>query len=402
MSSLLLLAASLTASDDFPLGVWYEGGAGEFRHNLIPIDPKQAEPLYLANFKDIAAHGCNIAVAPNTTPDHFSSLLDSAQKAGIKLILELGHEGGPIGEAVRKGGTPKTDALRAAFEERLKPIQNHPALARVQLLDEPWKEVMPTYAAVARELKRFNPKMPPFTCIIEADHVTKFLSETHSDVVAFDCYPLGVNTPVGDEKALKRFEDVAFKAAAGAGFYTADAWAVIQCHAITGSLRYPTPAELRRMTHTALAAGCKGIFWFLYQTEWLDPKKGIEMGGLVDGKYQPRALWDEVGRLTAQIRKIAPVLEELEAEGARNTCSDGLDSVFFGEGGLYVYLVNPDVFKVRTLNVSVFPEFLRNGFTLVPAAGGDAIPAVKTGEKFNAKVHLEAGDGGLFKVEFNR
>lgn len=405
LNALLALSFAFTPSPspkdiDFPLGVWYEGGVGAFRHNLISDDPKAAYDLYLRNFRDIAAHGCNVAVAPNSTPEHHKAILDAAEKAGIKLILELGHEGGPIGEAVRKGGEPDTEALAEAFKERLGPIRKHPALWRVQLLDEPWKEVMPTYGAAARALRSYDPKMKPFCCIIEADNVTRFLDASHSDVVAFDCYPLGVNTPVGDEAALKRFEDVCFKAVDSAGFYSADAWVVIQCHAITGGLRYPAPAELRRMTHTALAAGCKGIFWFLYQTEWLDPKKGIEMGGLTDWKYQARPLWDEVGKLAAKIKAMAPILKEMETMGYRNTASDGIDSILFGEDGIHIYLVNPDVKNARDLKVSVFPEFLRNGFTLIPVLGGDPIKAEKSGEAFSAKVHLEAGDGGLYRVEF--
>jgi hypothetical protein len=52
--------------DFFPLGLWYEGGVGAARDNVLPADPAAAAPIYDKNFADIAAHGVNVIAVPNS------------------------------------------------------------------------------------------------------------------------------------------------------------------------------------------------------------------------------------------------------------------------------------------------------------------------------------------------
>src|SRR3569833_2813943 len=107
MKSLALFALALIVSvpvlaqtkpaDDFALGIWYEGGVGAARQYTIPEDPKEAAPLYDRTFKDIAAHNIKIVVVPNSPPEHQKLVLDTAQKHGLKVIIETGLDGGDIG-----------------------------------------------------------------------------------------------------------------------------------------------------------------------------------------------------------------------------------------------------------------------------------------------------------------
>src|SRR5438477_6873416 len=135
-----LMFASTSRGDDkpfFPLGIWYEGGVGDARDNVLPADPAKAAEVYEKNFADIAAHGINVMTIPNSPPDHHKIVLDAAQKHGLKVILELGLDGGPFGHMIR-GDRPMDDAVvRQTLEKVLGPIKDHPALLRVQLLDEP-------------------------------------------------------------------------------------------------------------------------------------------------------------------------------------------------------------------------------------------------------------------------
>jgi len=97
-------AAILRAAESkpfFPLGVWYEGGVGNVRDNVLPVDPKNAASVYDKNFADIAAHGVNVFVIPNSPPEHHQLVLDTAQKHRLKVILELGLDGGAFGHMIR-------------------------------------------------------------------------------------------------------------------------------------------------------------------------------------------------------------------------------------------------------------------------------------------------------------
>ncbi len=389
----------------FPLGVWYEGGVGAFRHDLIPEDPELAAPLYLRNFRDIAARGCDTAVVPNTTPPHHKPLLDAAQTAGIKLIIELGHEGGEIGTMIRRN-SPNPEALDRYLRETLVPIARHPALLRVQLLDEPWPELFDAYGTVARQVRSSVPGVEPFCCVIESANIEAFLKKSGSDVAAFDCYPIGWKTPVGDRAALERLRRVATEAAAVCSRNGVEAWAVLQCHSITNVHRFPTPAEVRCMTHLALAAGCRGIFWFLYQTEWWNRDKGEIMAGLVDEEYRERPIWREIGLLTREIRRIEPVLRRLcPIEAPSGAESDGSVHWLRDEGGgLHAYVVNMDVTRVRLVRTSI-PVPSGSGALVVArkhSASGGASVRRRASASGQAEwtVSLPPGGGALFHLSF--
>jgi len=75
--------------------------------------------------------------------------------------------------------------------------------------------------------------------------------------------------------------------------------------------KIPTPEEIRAEVWLALAHGANGIHYFIYQSttgyqgEWLQ--------GLVDMDLkQMDARWDEIGRINADLRKLAPTLVGLE------------------------------------------------------------------------------------------
>src|SRR4051812_6068857 len=107
---------------EFPLGIWYEGGVGPARGDLIDPDPAVAAKMYDRDFADIATHELNLVVVPNCPPNHHKVLLDAAKAHGLKLIIELGFEGDPVGPMIR-GNVPVNDeAIHKAFEQRLKPI----------------------------------------------------------------------------------------------------------------------------------------------------------------------------------------------------------------------------------------------------------------------------------------
>lgn len=391
MFALLATITCLFSKPHITTGVWYEGGEGEFRQNVIPSDSNAASTVYLKNFQDIAAHGVEVAVVPNSPMSHHKSILEAASKAGIKLILELGHESGSLGDMVRGKMPINKENVEQLLRRDLSPIANHPALMRVQICDEPWPQVFGLYGQVSAIIKASKTPKPTFGCIIESGGVAEFLKTTKEDVVAFDCYPLNRDTPVGDEKALNHFASVCETAGTCAHEYNAEAWAVIQCHAITGSLRFPSVNELRYMTHVALAKGCKGVFWFLYQTEWLNPEHTVSMDGLVDSAFKARPLWSEITNLTKMIREVSPLLASLhpsEVDSEVKLSGRGLVSGLQDQSGVrYLYVVNPDVKNDAIVKLSCKSyrvETVQKGYTIkdtalkLPPGGGAILRLVRT------------------------
>ena len=398
---LLALAASVAcAARFFPMGVWYEGGVGAFRYDLIPEDPAKAAAMYKRDFADIAAHGVNAAVVPNTQPNHHKPLLDAAGANGVKLIIELDREGGELGQMVR-GSLPLTDeTIRKTFDSKLKPIANHPALYGVQLLDEPPMGTYDRYSLIAQALKRYAPKLHPFCCLIGNAPVASFCEKTKPHAVAFDCYPVGVGNKIGDSGPMLGYNAVANAACASALRYRVPVWAVIQVHSITNIYRFPTPAEIRCMTYLALSNGCKGVWWFLYQTEYWNKDANEFMGGLVDRNFKGDARWDEIGRLTRQISKLAPTLLDLDLAPDVGVTSDAVVHALTDKNGrVYVFAVNTDTVSARKVTVRLDANSAKNRDPkVVRLLSKTAIQPDRLGGRLIWSDTLAPGDGALYEI----
>jgi hypothetical protein len=400
LTCLAFLAPAARAAEEafFPLGLWYEGGVGDARDNVLPADPAAAAKVYDDNFADIAAHGINLIVVPNSPPAHHQIVLDAAQKHGLKVILELGLDGGPFGHMIRGQRAMDRAAVRKELQTVLAPIKDHPALLRVQLLDEPPADAFERYGTIADAVRRFSPKTEPFCCLTGISDGGAFLKASGSDVVAFDMYPVGAGAKEGDAAPLNAFAQYAGRFADWAQAAHARSWAVVQCHAITGALRFPTPAELRCMTYASLATGNKGVFWFLYQTEAFGPK--ATMDGLVDRQFKPRPLWDEVAKLTARLKPLVPVLQRLTPDRKTKIgCPETARAYALrdGDGGLYVFAVNFDALRPQTITLAA-PADRSTAVVRVP--GGEDCAAKRGAEGalvWEAK--LDAGEGMLFRVK---
>jgi hypothetical protein len=393
-------AISRAAGEMFPMGVWYEGAIGPARNDLIPADPAEAAKMYQRDFADIAAHGVNLAVVPNTPANHHKVLLDAAQASGVKLIIELGYEGDVLGQSVRANKPVDKANVKEFLNKTLTPIASHPALYRVQIIDEPPAGTYERYGEVADALRHFNPPTMPFSCLIGADNFDTFLKQSKSDVAVFDMYPYMVGTPVGDLKPLRAFEGVALKATREAQKNNAEAWSVLQCHSITKIHRFPTPGEIRCMSYLSLAVGNKGIFWFLYQTEFWNKEKNEVMRGLVDENFKGDDRWEEIGALTKKIKALAPTLMKLKLddEQPKQEGSASIHTLHDEAGKAYVFAVNLDIAKSQKIKLRGTSRDAVATVTKLP--GDDAFePNRGDGQDLVWEAEVGPGEGALYRID---
>ncbi|HZZ42906.1 MAG TPA: beta-galactosidase [Tepidisphaeraceae bacterium] len=396
---LLLMGCSHAIQKDhvFPLGLWYEGGVGDARDNVLPKDPKQAAPVYDRNFADIAAHNINVVVVPNSPPDHHKPLLDAAAAHHLLVIPELGLDGGPIGNMIRGGNAVDPAVVQQQFKDVLDPIKNHPAFWRVQLLDEPaGGPPMKNYATVAAALNAHDPKIKPFCCLAGPGPVHEFVQVVRPDVAAFDFYPIGNAKPANDLQGIRDFENASAASVGEARKVGADCWAVIQCHAITGILRYPSPTEVRAMTWVSLGTGAKGVFWFLYQTEHFTQNQ--VMDGLVDRDFNARPDWDEVGRLAKELKLLTPTLINLKPAADEKPTVIRRKSMYPMvdiKGHKYLLAVNVDPGEHQTLHLSLKTTAKK----VVRLPDNKLIPSVRKGDMLTWHEDFEPGSGALYRVE---
>ena len=387
-----IVCTNVRADDFFPLGLWYEGGVGDARDNVLFADPAKAAPIYEKNFADIAAHGINLIVVPNSPPEHHKLVLDTAEKHHVKVILELGLDGGPFGHMIRGQRAMEDKAIDETLQNVLAPIKDHPALLRVQLLDEPPGDAFERYGHVAAAVRRFNPRTEPFCCLTGDSNGDAFVAASKSDVVAFDMYPLAPGAKEGDAKPLKDFATYADRFAGWAAKHDARSWAVIQCHAITGGLRFPTPAEVRCMTYSSLATGNKGVFWFLYQSEQVGQAM---MDGLVDRQFKSRPLWNEVGKLAKELAPLTDTLAKLKPAPIKLESNADLARTFTdGFGNTYVIAVNFDTVHAKQIALKLPGDYS----ALKRLVRGTSEDATNSRDALTWSAKIDPGDGAIFRV----
>jgi hypothetical protein len=154
------------------------------------------------------------------------------------------------------------------------------------------------------------------------------------------------------------------------------------------------------MSYLALASGCKGLFWFLYQTEYWNKAKGDMMSGLIDTNDRGDARWADIGRFTEEISDLTPVLLKLEPvetkPDERETASTHILRDRKGRTYAFTVNLNTEAAAVVTTKVSVAKgEAAR--VTRIP--NGKKMPAHRDNGYLVWSERLPAGSGALYRID---
>ncbi len=280
----------------FPIGVWFEGHPSLAGY---PADPVEARGYYNRCFADLAAHGFNAVGVPNCPESLWETLLQSAEEHGIHVVLEVG----PIVGLVSSGEPVPEGRAYEAIKRVVDKIGKYDSLLRYQVRDEPSPEMVPNWLLVRRLLAALDPKRPSFSCFCNPASLERATAGASLSEAVFDIYPHRPGTP---PQRLGHFLPAlaSFKAATRGSTL----WAVLQAFAKEGVWRYPSAEELRAVTYLSLAAGAKGVFYFIYQTM---PAHAERLEGLIEPDGCPRPLYGPATALARELGKLSPLLLSL-------------------------------------------------------------------------------------------
>lgn len=285
----------------FPVGVWFEGKPD---WGGYPEDPVGAKAYYDRCFADLAAHGFNTATVPNCPEELWETILQSAHEHHIKLVLEIP----PLAELISPREPLTEPEVRTAVEKVVKKIGHYDSLLRYQIRDEPPPEMMPNWLLVRRVLAAVDPTRGAFSCFNDPNSLARAVASGELTEVAFDIYPHGAATPPQSLGGFLPALD-AFQAAAKG----VTMWAVLQSFAKPGAWRYPSPEELRAVTYLSLAAGSKGVFYFIYQVL---PEHPERLEGLVEPDGKPTPMYAPATALARELGTLSPLLLSLKRAAA--------------------------------------------------------------------------------------
>ncbi|UCH36353.1 MAG: hypothetical protein JSV65_08365 [Armatimonadota bacterium] len=330
--SLILASATVAAGGAsrerppfFPIGVWFEGNPD---WGGYPGDLAGARTYYDRCFADLAAHGFNTATVPNCPEPLWETLLRSAQKHRINIVLEIR----PLADLVSQGEPLSESEVYEVVKRVCDRIGAYDSLLRYQIRDEPPPDAVPNWLMVRRILAAVDPSRPAFSCFNNPDALARANERGDLSEAVFDIYPHGVGTPPqslgGFLPALDRFSDAAGDAAP---------WPVLQSFAKPEAWRYPSPQELRAVTYLSLAAGAKGMFYFLYQSMPGHPEK---LEGLIHPDGRPTPMYAAATELARELGTVAPLLLSLQrTEPPENVEGDARVGSFVDGGGRRVLIV---------------------------------------------------------------
>lgn len=219
----------------------------------------------------IAGEGMNIVMPYVQEYDNsiISTFLDSAQAAGVEVLLELRRS------AIQTGD-------RAAVVEFVRRFKHHPAVFGWYLYDEP--EVTKISPQILKQLYqtiKHEDSSRPVTMSFALEGRLRNIRQYReaADILMFNIYPGRVGVPEFGGFQKTRFYRYLNKRAARYASTREGFWPVLQGYGENSQgipqfkRRLPTMAEERYMFYTSVLAGADGLFFWAHyraQQSWID------------------------------------------------------------------------------------------------------------------------------------
>lgn len=232
----------------------------------------------------------NLSFFPDA--ETMSKALDTAQRAGIKMIVSCPE-------------------LKTKTEETVRRFMNHPAIAGYMLRDEPNRTDFPELGEWAKKIRTVDNNhfcylnlFPNYATEQQLgtktykEHVDLFIQEVPIQLLSFDHYPvLGDSLRTNWYENLEIISEAARKA--GKPFW---AFALSVAH---GPYPIPTVAQLRLQVFSDLAYGAQGIQYFTYWTPYDSTWKFNNGPITLEGKRT--VVYDRIKLVNSEIRNLSGV-----------------------------------------------------------------------------------------------
>ena len=267
----------LKPGNQIPILAWYS------------IPPEQTT---LERYLELRESGITVNLSFFNDAEAMSRALDTASKAGIKMIVYCPE-------------------LKTATEATVKRFMNHPAVAGYMLRDEPNRSDFPDLGEWAGRIRKTDDNHYCYLNLFpnyatEAQLGTKtyqeytdlFIREVPVQFISFDHYPV-----LGDSLRANWYENLEIiSEAAGKAGKPFWAFALSVAHS-----KYPVPtiAQLRLQVYSDLAYGAQGIQYFTYWTPF-DTAWKFNNGPIsLEGKRT--VVYDRIKQVNSEIAALSPV-----------------------------------------------------------------------------------------------
>jgi len=263
--------------------------------NRIPVLAWYSIPpgqTTLARYQELKESGITHNLSFFNDVESMSAALDTAMKAGIKMIVYCPE-------------------LKTATEKTVKRFMNHPAVAGYMLRDEPNRSDFPELTEWAKKIRKTDDNHFCYLNLFPnyaneeqlgtktyQEHVDLFVKEVPVQFISFDHYPV-----LGDSLRANWYENLEIIAEAakkaGKPFW---AFALSVAH---GKYPIATEAQLKLQVFSDLAYGAQGIEYFTYWTPF-DTTWNFNNGPItLEGRRT--VVYDRIREVNKEIKSLSDV-----------------------------------------------------------------------------------------------
>ena len=277
----------INGKPEFPFG-WYHVSWGTSLQDRLDF------------IKSIGEAGFNVAHMSCDKPEDWKTVLDAADKVGVKVITEYGGD----------------------YPAFIKAYKYHPAVMAWNSGDEPDGQGISPDEMLRRanSFKDADPDHPAYMVLCVPPTYARYAGS--ADIIAPDIYPI----PNGKVEDVYKF---LMSARTEAAKYSRPIWAVVQCfgYASPKTWRIPTVDECRNMTYQALLAGAKGVIYYTYY----------------DGQFAVQKfpdLWKGMKELVPEINAVKPYVLSGMPEAVKSGSEDIVCGIWKSKNGHLLMITN--------------------------------------------------------------
>jgi hypothetical protein len=308
LALLLGAAAAARADQEFIISFWF--------------GPPKAQTT-LKRYQEIAECGFNLVLPPayGTDVQTNKKILDLCKKTGMKALLEDGR---------LLARQPNASDFARNLDVVVADYAAHPALAGYYLTDEPNAGQFPLLAAVNQYLRKKDPRRIPFVNLLPnyaspeqlgartyEEHVSRFIKSVKPVLVSWDHYAL-FGAQLGNKERPNYFENLEIVRRQAVKADVPFVQIILSVPHLV--YRDPSEADLRWQVFTTLAYGAKGVLYFTYWTPYgAEEKQRGFRDALITADGKRTAKYDQVKRLNARIKALAPTLLKLRSVAVYHT-----------------------------------------------------------------------------------
>ncbi len=403
----------------FPIGVWsIRGdfrGIDDFLYNV-----ETAASFHHTSFKNLKEQGFN-SVFMSYEPIIYTldTIMDIAEMYDMKVIppftnlqhlIESGNENEVTDSAIRA----------ALIDDGIERIKVSPATLGYYVYDEPlpgWIDFDVLERAKNILIEQSGGNHPVLSTWNDEQHMNYIDNYLHPDVLMMDSYPLEDGDAIGD---LSDYMPSYFSSMPDPPPFSdylntvrtnhcdslnRPMWVVFQAFGDLesqenwGFWRQVYPKEIRLQVYLSIMQGAKGIWYFLYESEF------PYLLGMLDVSGQPTQRLTEAAAVNAEINKISNVLLKLRVINDSSVVFSNNGEVKMHvdysseQNDKYIIVVNTDVFDTINTTVSVNKSAIGYSVkSIINMSDDNELSITESNSLIEFTVRLGAGSGALIKL----